>query len=214
MSQSKTSYGAEGRKSTARSRRVQHANKPKTTNSETVEPACRTRSVGRGVDRRKWREMPYDGRTRTFYEACEWPECYPDGPPDDSDTETVVRSCRQPTTYHRLRDDGEPEHETDDPETSANSARISQEAIEPIGPISSLPDLQEGQRVVLESRAQPLRVTETASEPDGTVGLRGPGGGEYQVEGRPEYPQPYYLPKAGYLNAIIRVRVEIPAEAV
>ncbi|WP_273837520.1 hypothetical protein [Halococcus sp. PRR34] len=124
-----------------------------------------------------------------------------------------MRSCRHPTTYHRPRDDGEPEHETDAPEADTDT-RISQEAIEPIGPISSLPDLQEGQRVVLESRVQPLRVTEIASEPDGTVGLRGPGGGEYQVEGRPEYPQPYYLPKAGYLSEIIRVRVEIPAEAV
>ncbi|EMA55986.1 hypothetical protein C451_04531 [Halococcus thailandensis JCM 13552] len=158
--------------------------------------------------------MSYDGRTRTFYDACEWSECYPDGPPDENEIETVVRSCRKPTTYHRPRDDSELcEHETDAPETSTNDTRISQDAIELIGSISSLTDLEEGQRVIWPNREQPLRVTKTTGKPDGMVGLQGPIGGEYQVEGRPEYPQPYYLPKAGYVSAIIRVRVAISVEA-
>ena len=213
MSQSRTSYGAKTRKGTARSRHAQHDNQSENGgDSDTVEPACRAREIGRGAERRKWRKTPYNSRIRAFYDACEW--CYPDGAPDESEIEKVVRSCREPTSYHRPRDDGEPEHETGTPETGTDGARVSQDAIEPTGAISSLTDLQEGQRVILESRAQPLRVTETASKPDGTVGLRGPGGGEYQVEGRPEYPQPYYLRKAGYLSEIICVRVTISVEAV
>ena len=152
MSQSKTTYGTKTRKRTARSRRAEHdSHKEDTGSNDAVEPACRTRKIGRGVDRRKWREMPYDGRTRTFYEPCGWPECYPDGPPDD-EIETVVRSCRTPTVYHRPRDDDEPKHETDAPETSTDSTRIPQETIEPIGAISSLRDLEEGQRVIWENR--------------------------------------------------------------
>ena len=210
MSQSKTTYGTKTGKRTARSRRAEHDSPDENaSDSDTVEPACRTREVGRGVDRREWREMPYDGRTRTFYEPCEWPECYPDGPPDE-ETEKVVRSCRTPTSYHRLRDGGEPcEHETD-----TDSTCIPQDTIEPIEAISSLTNLQEGHRVIWESRESPLCVTEATSEPDGTIGLCGPSGGEYQIEGRPEYRQPYYLTGYGYLSEIIRVRVETRAERV
>jgi hypothetical protein len=212
MSQSKTYSGVHSPKDTARSRRVEHDNQPEETgDSDTVEPACRAREIGRGAERRKWRETPYNGRIRAFYEACEW--CYPDSHPDD-ETETVVRSCREPTRYHRPRHEGEPCEQTDAPETDTDGTRISQDAIEPIGAISSLTDLQEGQRVVLESRKQPLRVIKGTSEPDGSVTLRGPSGGEYQIEGRPEYSQPYYIPKTGYLSEIIRVRVTIPVEAV
>ncbi|GAA0460248.1 hypothetical protein GCM10008985_15870 [Halococcus dombrowskii] len=215
MSQSKTTYGAELPKGTARSRRAEHDNQTETADdSDTVEPACRTRKVGRGVDRREWREMPYDGRTRTFYDPCEWPECYPDGPPDD-ETETVIRSCRKPTSYHRPREDGEPcEYEADAPETNTDSTHISRDAIEPIGAISLLTDLQEGHRVIWESRTYPLRVTATASKLDGTIGLCGPSGGEYQIEGRPEYRQPYYLSGYGYLSEIIRVRARTRAERI
>lgn len=211
MSHSNSDYGVKSPKGTARSQGEQHDNQSETTDSETVEPACRTVDMGRGVDRREWREMPYVGGTNTFYEPCNWPECYPDGAPDESETETVVRSCRAPTVYHRPRDD-KPNHETNSPKTAANGTHPSQDAIETIGPISSLTELQAGQRVILKNWKHPLCVTDTASEPDGTVGLRGPEGGEYQVEGRPELPQPYYLTKAGYLSEIVRVRVETPAE--
>ena len=214
MSHSNSGYGVNSPKGTAHSQGEQHTNQSETTDSETVEPACRTVKMGRGIDRREWREMPYVGGTNTFYEPCNWSECYPDGPPDESETETVVRSCRAPTVYHRPRDDSEQTHETNDPEPTADDTRSLQDAIETIGPISSLTDLQEGQRVAVENRKHPLCVTETTSEPDGTIGLRGPEGGEYQVEGRPEYSQPYYLSDSGYLSEIIRVRVETPAEAV
>ncbi|WP_435078449.1 hypothetical protein [Halococcus sp. AFM35] len=211
MSQSNSSYGVKSPKGTARSQDEQHTNQSESTDDESVEPACRTRDVGRGVDRREWREMPYNARMRTFYEPCDWPACYPDGAPDESEIEMVVRSCRAPTVYHRPRDD-EPNDETGGPETTANGTHPSQDAIERLGPISSLADLREGQRVLLQNWQHPLCVTDTASEPDGTVGLRGPEGGEYQVEGRPEFPQPYYLSKVGYVSEIVRVRVETPAE--
>lgn len=208
MSQSKTSYGAKQRKSTARSRRARHTNKSETTANKTVEPACPSRSVGHSIEKRDWVEKSYTERFREFYQPCEWPECFADGHPDVGDIEKVVRSTHHPTTYHRPRND-EPtcEHETTAPETDTGHTRILQ-------PIKTITDLEEGQRVVWENRKQPLCVVEATTKPDGTVSLRGPGGGEYQVEGRPEYPQPYYLPKTGYLSEIIRVRVETRAEKV
>ena len=211
MSQSKTSYGAELRKGTARSRRVEHDSQlEKSADSDTVEPACRAREIGRGAERRKWRETPYDSRIRAFYEPCEW--CFSNGAPDDSEIETVVRSSREPTSYHRLRSSAESICQAtggdDRSDTDTDDIQIAED------PIKSLAELQDGQLVIWENRERPLRVIRTANRPDETITLQGPDGGEYQVEGRPERPRPYYLYGSGYLSEIIRVRVTIPVEAV
>lgn len=203
MSQSKTPYGVELRKGTARSCREQQSNKISDSPRETVEPACRTREVGRGVERREWREMVYNSRMRLFYEPCEW--CFPDGEPDDSKLDTVVRSCRKPTSYHRPREGDESacEHETStEPDTHRPE------------PVEAITDLQAGERVIWEDREQPLRVTETTSKPDGTVVLRGPSGGHYHIEGRPDHRQPYYILGDGYRSVIKRVRAVEQEEAV
>jgi hypothetical protein len=217
MSQSKTSYGVKSPKGTARSRHAQHINQSETTSSETIEPACRSRSVGRAVERREWREMPYDGRARAFFEPCGWPECFPDGKPSEDEVETVVRSCGKPTTYHRPRNNKagcEARTHDEPPETSANSTRISQESIEPVGTIDTLTELREGQQVIWKTRPTPLRVTEATTEADGTIHLLGPDGGEYTIEGRPDCPHPYYATGYGYQSEIIRVRLRDRAEAV
>ena len=204
MSQSKTTYGAELPKGTARSRHAQHDNQPEETgDSNTVEPACRTREVGRGIDRREWRETSYDGSIRVFLDPCLW--CFADGHPDESEVETVVKSCRKPTSYHRLRESAETCDHGDDPEVTI---QIKED------PIESVTDLREGQQVIWDDREQPLWVVEATDEPDGTVGLRGPSGGEYIIEGRPEHRKPYYVLGDGYRSRIIPVRAEKRAEAI
>ena len=201
MSQSNPPYNVKSPKGTARSQREQHNNQPDPSSAETVEPACRARKSGRGIERREWREMPYDSRTRTFYQPCEW--CYPDDEPDESDVETVIRSCRDPTKYHRLRDDPESD------EAPSNGPPDATNIQDTGDPIESVTDLRIGQRVIWESREYPLRVVETATESDGTIALRGHNGGEYQLEGRPKHAQPYYISYYGYRSVI---RVESRAE--
>jgi hypothetical protein len=196
MSQSNPSYGVNSPKGTARSRHEQHDNQSEPTPTNPVEPACRARKSGRGAKRREWREMPYDNRTRAFYQPCEW--CYPDNEPNESDVETVIRSCRDPTKYHRPRDD----HELGNAPTAGPPDATN---IQNTGdPIESVTDLRIGQRVIWENREYPLRVVETASKPDGTVALRGHNGGEYQLEGRPKHAQPYYISSYG-CRSVIRV---------
>ena len=210
MSQSKTTYGAEIRKDTARSRRAEHDNQTEGVgDSDTVEPACRARDIGRRAEHRKWRETPYDSRIRAFYEPCEW--CFSNGAPDDSEIEKVVRSSREPTSYHRLRSSAGSIYQSnasdDRSDTDTDDIQIAED------PIKSLAELQDGQLVIWENRERPLRVIRTANRPDETITLQGPDGGEYQVEGRPERPRPYYLYGSGYLSEIIPVRVTIPVEA-
>ena len=199
MSQSNSAFGAQDPKGTARSRRVQHANQTNATD-DTVEPACRARKIGRGVERREWRETPYDTRTLAFYEPCEW--CFPDGAPDENEVEIVVRSCRKPTSYHRPRDSNE------------STGHVgNHDAIRSVETICSLTDLRKGQQVIWENRAHPLRVVETTNEPNGTVTLRGHNEGKYQIEGRPQHSQPYYITNYGYRSEVVRVRADDRQEA-
>jgi hypothetical protein len=199
MSQSRPSYGVKTRKRTARSRHAQHDKQPEETgDSDTVEPACRTREVGRGIDRREWRETSYDGRTRTFFDPCSW--CFPDGHPDASDVDTVVKSCRKPTSYHRPRESNE--QTCDHGGNPEATLQIEED------PIESVTDLREGQQVIWDNRERPLWVVAATDEPDGAVGLRGPDGGEYIIEGRPEHREPYYVLGDGYRSQITPVRAE------
>jgi hypothetical protein len=204
MSQSKASYGVNTPKDSARSRRVEHDDQPEEAGDQPVEPACRTREVGRGIDRREWREIPYSERILAFYEPCEWDECYPDGPPDVEEVATVVRSCHSPTVFHRSR------HETENSQTDAvadpHSTGVS---------ITTLTDLTEGECVVWDKQSTPRRVIETATGSDGTVRLRGPSGGEYTVEARPGSTQAYAIyPAIGLVSSLRVVTADETVEAV
>lgn len=204
MSQSKTSYGTELRKGTARSRDARHTNQPETTDSEPVEPACRTREVGRAVERREWREIPYSERILAFYEPCEWDECYPDGPPDEEEVATVVRSCHAPTAFHRSRHKAESCQQEADADPHSRGVSI-----------TMLSDLQEGEGVVWDDQSTPRRVIETATGSDDTARLRGPSGGTYTIEARPGSTQPYAIyPAVGLVSSIRVVTADDAIEAV
>ena len=210
MSQSNSAYRPQNPKATARSRHAQHTSQTKGAGSQPTEPACRTRAVGRGVERREWRELAYNSRTCAFFDPCKWSECFPDGAPDEDAISTVVRSCREPTTFHRPRNGDEPtcDHNGVSEPDRNDPAQISRVVVE------SVTDLQVGQQVIWEDRERPLTVIKATTEPDGTVDLRGPAGGEYVIEGRPEHRQPYYVLGDGYRSEIARVRPEDGAGAV
>jgi len=193
MSQSKTYSGVHLPKDTARSRCVSDSQQEDTRDSNTIEPACRTRKVGRGVDRREWREVSYSERLLGFYEPCEWDECFPDGPPDAEETSTVVRSCHSPTVIHRS---GTGENAQQEADAHAHPHSKSES-------ITTLDDLTEGESVIWENQSTPRRVVETATEPDDTARLRGPSGGEYTIEARPGSTQMYAIyPAIGLVSDI------------
>jgi hypothetical protein len=203
MSQSKTNSGVHSPKDTARSRRVSDSQPEETGDSDTVEPACRTRKVGRGIDRREWREVSYSERLLGFYEPCEWDECFPDGPPDAGEISTVVRSCHSPTAIHRSRKPENTQQEADAHPHSRNES------------ITTLGDLTEGESVIWENQSTPRRVIETATGPDDTARLRGPSGGEYTIEARPGSTQAYAIyPAIGLVSDIWVVTASDAIEAV
>ena len=202
MSQSKSAYGVRTPKDSARTRSERQNTNPDGESTETqVEPACPSRAVGHSVDKRDWREVAYDERRLVSYRACEWPACYPDGPPDASETETVVRSSHRPTVYHR-------------PQTTATDAQPSESVhderacvVEEVGVIT---DLREGDRVLWDGQSTPMRVVESTTDPSGVASLIGPDDGEYRIEARPEYAQPYYIrPGYAYQSELRRI---VPAD--
>ena len=191
MSQSKTSYDANTGKSTARTRRERHDYYSDTDGvGKTVpEPACRSRSVGHSIDRREWREISYDERTLVFYRPCSWPECYPDGAPDATKTQTVIRSCHRPTVFHRPRQLS----------TSQRSAREWQS-------VTTITDLQEGDEVTWSDQSTPLTVIGTTANPAGEAHLEGREGGSYRIEGRPNKKRPQAVyPAIGIISGLRRV---------
>jgi hypothetical protein len=135
------------------------------------QPAC---SIA-NADYLEWRETPYTASLADFHPPCENPACFPDGVPEPDAFESVVRSQHFPTVFHRPRDgcdrhppsadrvpDGDPE------------------------PIESITALRPGDGVVWGASQLPLVVVSATSDPRGTVALRGPNGGEYELEGRSE----------------------------
>lgn len=190
MSQSKPSYGVETPKDSARTRRERQNPNPDGKSTEQVEPACRSRAVGHSVEQRDWREVTYNERRLVSYQPCTWPECFPDGPPDASEIETVVRSSHRPTSYHRPREGG-----SDDCDSSAEHEAV-----------ATITDLCEGESVVWEGQRWSMSVTETATKPDGVARLAGSNGGTYRIEGRPDKTQSYAIyPGVGVIADLYRV---------
>ena len=202
MSQSKISYEANTRKSTAQARRERHDNNSGTDTGG--EPACRSRSVGHSIDQREWREVSYEERILLSYRPCSWPECFPSGPPDANEIETVIRSCRHPTTYHRPRDVSAESCEKI--QINAGETEISRaERTHARESIESISDLRDGDGVIWKGQSIPMFVVEAPSDSTGVAHLVGPSGGEYYIEGRPKYARPYYVRGFGCRQEIRRV---------
>jgi hypothetical protein len=199
MSQSKQSYGVETPKDSARTRRERQNTNPDAESTETqVEPACRSRALGHSAEKRDWREIAYNERRLVSYRPCSWPECFPDGPPDADEIETVIRSTHQPTVYHR-------------PRTTATDAQSCESkhdgqagvAHEAVGAIT---ELREGERVIWEGQRWSMYVDESTAKPDGVVRLVGSDGGNYRIEGRPDTPRTYAVyPGVGIITDLCRV---------
>lgn len=197
MSHSKSVYGATSRKDTARTRRERHDNGSEISSvDKTVpEPACRSRSVGHSIDQREWRETAYEEQILAFHNPCSWPECYPDGPPDVTETETIVRSRHRPTVFHRPR---QPPQNTAQAEQSPNDREA----------VTTIIGLQEGDSVLWNGQSTPLVVIGTTNDPTGNVPLKGPDGGSYRIEGRPNKRRPFAVyPAIGIIRDVRRIPV-------
>lgn len=137
-------------------------------------PAC---PMG-AVESLEWRETPYTASLEEFHPPCSSPECFPKGTPDPSELDDVVRSRHYPTVFHRPRSDCMDEEISDDPaDRFADSDPLE---------LTSITELSRGDGVVWGASKLPLVVEETTTDPSGEIQLRGPDGGEYVLEGRPE----------------------------
>jgi hypothetical protein len=172
------------------------------------EPACRSRATGRSVDTREWREVPNAARRLDTLSACEY--CF-DGPPDTAEITTAVISCSHPTVYHRPRADQSAPSTVGGESAGASPSlddrpAASTDARETIHDVT---ELREGDGVLWQGQSTPLIVVGAAASPAGTVDLRGPNGGDYWLEGRPDCARAYYV-SPGYACQSDLVRVPAP----
>lgn len=213
MSQSNSHSGPQQPKGTARTHRQRSNTSKKSKESESDDvpkPACRSRSTGACIGHREWREVPYSDRVLSSYTACAWPECFPNGPPDAAEIETVVRSCSHPTSYHRVSHANEDSQElecesgTDESQIPVASRLDGDDTCESLGALS---ELQVGNGVIWNGQSTPMYVVETASEPSEAVRLRGPEGGNYTIEWRPDQVRSYAIyPGVGVAKDVRRVK--------
>lgn len=203
MSQSKPFYDVESPKHSARTRRERQNSGPNTASADIqVEPACRSRAIGHSVEKRDWREIVYDERRVVSYEPCEWPECFPDGPPDATEIETVIRSSHQPTVYHRPR-------ATATDAQSCESEHDGRTGVVYVA-VSAITELHEGERVAWEGQRWSMHVDKSTSKQDGVVRLAGSNGGNYRIEERSGNPRTHAVyPGVGIITGLCRV---VPAD--
>lgn len=193
MSQSKSAYGVQEPKDVARERRHRQAN----SNHKSVpEPACWRHSASDW----EWYEAQFTAAYRKIHDPCS--DCFASGPPDVSEFEAVIRSRSYPVKYHRPRDTGDETESSESPLEATNresqtATRFAEAAIDARKPISSITELKEGDGVLWQDQSTPMLVVGVAAKPDGRVRLRGPNGGKYQIEGRPECQRSYYI-RPGY----------------
>lgn len=155
-------------------------------------PACSMANA----DYLEWRDTPYTAALADIYPPCENPACFPDGVPEPDAFESVVRSRHYPTVFHRPA--------ISDPAPSTDRVPASEpESIE------TITDLSPGDGVVWGASQLPLVVVSATSDPAGTVELRGPDGGEYELD---ERSGSTYAVDRGY-GCISGVR-RIPSDAV
>ena len=189
MSQSNSSYRTERPKGIAREHRHRQPATTDDTAEATTEPACWRHSASDW----EWHEVQFTAAYAAIHDPCS--ECFPDGSPEVSTLETVVRSCSYPVKYHRPRDTDETNPSGPSPETngreSGTGPQFGDEATSKS--LNSITELQEGDGVLWQGQSTPLVVVEPATTPDGTISLVGPNGGEYHIEGRPECARAYYI---------------------
>lgn len=141
-----------------------------------VTPACSTGAV----EAYDWREIPYTQPLLEFYRPCKCPSCYPEGAPAPEEVETVVRSTKYPTSFHRLGGfiEGDAEDEDENMSTFTDDEIAARESL------TDITDLRIGDGVMWFDEQTPLVAVETTPDPSGTVVLEGPGGGEYTLSSR------------------------------
>ena len=204
MSQSKSAYRVQRPKGNGQRQCQQQGQSSTGTGSDQhPEPACWRRRV----DDWEWHETEYTAAFGAMYDPC--PECFADGPPDAGELEMVVRSCSYPTSYHRV---GDPAHADSDAETgtATGPSRFENATIETQRVITDITDFEEGDGVLWEGQSTPLTVVDSATESSGTVRLRGPNGGEYQVTNRPSQSHPLAIyPGIGLASDVCRI---VPAD--
>jgi hypothetical protein len=170
----------------------------------TPHPAC---SMG-NADYLEWRETPYTASFANFHPSCNNPDCFPVGSPAPDALDVVIRSCHYPTKYHRPASDcdrsaaRECDRGADGRDRFADSDRE---------PLTALTDLKAGDGVVWGVSQLPLTVVSPARTPSGEVELRGPDGGEYVLEDRPDGS---YMVDRGYgrVSGVQRVPSQAPVE--
>lgn len=186
MSQSNPFYGAEGPKDSARAHRRRPDTPAETDDSEpTPQPACRSRHV----EKWDWHAIPYTDRVLASYRLCEWPECFGDGPPDASTTETVIRSQRAPTVIHRPHEPDTYSQATDkshghgyDQHPDARAREIETRPAD-YESVTAVAELRLGDGVIWETLDTPKVVIERNDESP-AVTLEGPAGGEFVLRER------------------------------
>lgn len=178
MSQSKSVYWVQNPKANGKRQRqpTNAAGDSSRSNSE-PEPACRSRCV----PDREWVEIPYTAALTNSYTPCGWDECYPAGAPDPDETETVIRSRRYPTVFHRVKPDGPAVHESTAEPTNVHPFAGANPAGERES-IESITELRAGDGVTWDCLETPVVVIEQ-SETSGVL-VSGPSGGEYQLHTR------------------------------
>jgi hypothetical protein len=208
MSQSKSAYGTQNPKGTGKRQCQQHRQSSTEAGTEpSPEPACRSRHVSDW----EWIEIPCTAALTASYTPCEWDDCFGDSPPDANEIETVVRSRRYPSVYHRCYSDTTDHHSTrerDDPtdeegpadthpvfETHANAAQ-KRESIE------SVTNLCEGDGVTWNALETSLVVVEKTDSAN--YRLEGPAGGEYELRKRYDGALLVY-PGYGHIDGLSRV---------
>lgn len=164
------------------------------------EPACWRRRV----DDWSWHVTEFNAAFSGMYGPC--PDCFADGSPDVNEIERVVRSCSYPTTYHRI---GDPARADSEEETGTATVATQFVTDADAGEsIESVTELEEGDGVLWDGLSTPAVVIEATTEPKGMGRLRGLGGGEYTVEGRPSQTRPIAIyPAIGLVADVCRVRL-------
>jgi hypothetical protein len=166
------------------------------------QPACPV--TGRGTQ--EWRETEYTERLAAFYDPCGFSECFPRGV-DGAGPDRIVLSCSHGGSFHRLA-------RASPADTASAVAADGGSAPDPFAdgeqvPVGTITDLNCGDRVVWDDVPQPLTVHVPSPAPVGTVQLKGPNGGDYFLEVRPNEMGTVVYPGYGHVSDIRRV---VPSE--
>lgn len=167
------------------------------------QPAC----PAGGPGRQEWRLTDYTERLSAFSPPCTCRECFPDGTVDMAVVEHVVLSRSHPSACHRPASQHTECESTEvaadggsTPDPFADCERV---------PVSTITDLQRADGVVWNGVTEPLTVHVPSTDPAGAVQLKGPNGGDYFLEVRPNGMGTVVYPGYGHVS---NVRQVVPSE--